>query len=235
MKSSIILLALAASSVCFAQVEKEVDSFGGNQALYEKAKALNPEVENEVIQDRFSNRSIRFELAPEMATVFGGDSYNKTNNAGINAHFHITPKWSIGVKYAKSSNTLTPEGQAMVSRAEDAARVNPQNPDYLFPEVVYPKSQTLGMINWYPLVGKLSFGKFGVAHFDPYLTVGYGTMELSNGDSPTKSFGTGLGFWWSSHFTTRLEYRFEQYQAEYYQKTVDMNTSIASLQVGWML
>jgi outer membrane beta-barrel protein len=235
MKSVTIFFALLLSSVSFAQVEQEVDSFGGNAALYEKAKALNPEVESEVVQNRFIKRENRFEFSPEVSGVFNGDAYNRTTNTGINVHYHITPSWSVGVKYNYSFNTLTPEGQNMVEKANQAAAANPKDPQYLFPQIVYPKTETLGMVNWYPIVGKLSFGRYGVAHFDTYLTAGYGQMELSNGTSPASTLGLGLGFWVTPHVTTRLEYRVQQYTAEYYDRTENMLTNIASLQMGWLL
>lgn len=235
MKSISILIALLMSSVSYAQVEQEIDSFGGNEALYMKAKALNPEVESEVVQNRFTPRTNRFEFAPETSSVFGGDAYNQTQNAGLNVHYHINPSWSVGVKYNYAFNSLTPEGKEMVKRAEDASSANPQAPNYLFPQVIYPKSELLGLVNWYPIVGKLSFGRFGVAHFDTYFTAGYGNMELSNGSSPAATLGVGMGFWINSHWTTRLEYRAQQYTAEYYDRSTNMLTNIASLQIGWML
>src|SRR5690606_21181314 len=115
--------------------EQEVDSFGGNEALYMKAQALNPEVQNEVVQNRFTPRTNRFELAPEFSSVFGGDAYTRTNNAGLNAHYHINPKWSVGVKYNHSFNNLTPEGKAMVAKADAQAAANPGDPNFLYPQV----------------------------------------------------------------------------------------------------
>ncbi len=235
MKSLSLIVALLLSSVSYAQVEQEIDSFGGNEALYIKAKALNPEVENEVIQNRFTNRTNRFEVAPEFAGVFGGDAYNHTNNVGMNVHYHINPAWSVGLKYSYSFNTLTPEGKAMVAKASEEAATNPKDPKYLYPQVVYPKTETMGLVNWYPIVGKLSFGKWGVAHFDTYLTAGYGSMELSSGSTPAAMMGLGFGFWVNSNVTTRLEYRAQQYKAEYYDKTENMLTNTASVQMGWML
>jgi len=123
----------------------------------------------------------------------------------------------------------------MVEKASQASSANPKDPNYLYPQIIYPKSETLGMVNWYPIVGKLSFGKWGVAHFDTYLMAGYGTMELSNGSSPTATAGMGLGFWINKNLTTRLEYRAQQYKAEYYNKTEDMMTGVGSVQMGWML
>jgi outer membrane beta-barrel protein len=230
-----LILSCFLSSIAIADIETEVDSFGGNEALYQKAKALNPQVENEVVQNRFVQRTNRFEIAPEFSSVSGGDSYNKTMNMGLNAHYHINPHWSLGLKYNYSFNSLTPEGEAMVSRASQAAQANPKDPSYLFPQVIFPKSQTMAMVNWYPVVGKLSFGSFGVAHFDGYLTAGYGQLELSNKSTGTTMAGMGMGFWLNPNITTRLEYRAQQYQAQYYNNTENLNTGVASVQVGWML
>lgn len=235
MKSVTFITAFFLSSLAFAQVEQELDSFGGNEALYMKAKALNPEVEGEVVQNRFSERTNRFEFAPEVSGVFGGDAYNRTTNTGINVHYHINPSWSVGVKYNHSFNNLTPEGKSMVERATQAAENNPKDPNFLFPQIIYPKSETVGMVNWYPVVGKLSFGKWGVAHFDTYLMAGYGTMELSNASTPVGTAGLGMGFWINQNLTTRFEYRLQQYKAEYYDKTENMMTGVGSVQMGWML
>jgi outer membrane beta-barrel protein len=90
-------------------------------------------------------------------------------------------------------------------------------------------------VNWYPIVGKLSLGKWGVAHFDTYLLGGLGTMELSNGSTATTTLGMGLGFWVNSNVTTRVEYRSQRYKAEYYNNTQNMSTGVASVQMGWML
>ncbi|MFS4460136.1 outer membrane beta-barrel domain-containing protein [Bdellovibrio sp. HCB2-146] len=236
MKNLALIFALLVTPSAFADVEQELDSFGGNQALYEKAKALNPEIENNVVQNRFVERSRRFEFAPEFSGVAnGGDTYNRTTSAGMNVHYHINPSWSVGAKYNYSFNALTPEGKEMVERANQAADANPKDPNYLYPQVVYQKSEVLGFVNWYPVVGKLSFGKRGVAHFDTYLTAGYGTIELSNGSSPLATLGVGMGFWLGRHMTTRVEYRGEQYTAQYYDKSQNMLTGVASVQMGWML
>ncbi len=235
MKFSVLIIISMLSLIARAEISSEVDSFGGNQALYEKAKALNPEVEKSVVQDRFINRSKRWEFSPEFASSSGGDPYNQSSSAGVNIHYHITPKWSVAVKYNYAFNELTEEGKEMFRRAEEDARNNAVTTNYLYPQVIYPKSETLGLVHWYPLVGKLSFGSWGVAHFDAYINAGYGQIELSNATTPTTTLGAGLGFWWNQNLTTRFEYRAQQYKAEYYFGTKDLSTSIASIQMGWML
>lgn len=235
MKKISLIFVLLISSLASAQVEQEIDSFGGNEALYQKAKALNPEVENEVVQNRFINRTHRLELAPEFSGVSGGDAYNRTNNIGLNAHYHINPQWSVGVKYNYALNNLTPEGSAMVEKATQIAQANPKDPQYLYPQIIFPKTEILGLVSWYPVVGKLSFGKWGVAHFDTYLTAGMGNIELSNASTSTATVGLGMGFWLSSNLTTRFEYRTQTYTAQYYDKSENMVLGVGSVQMGWML
>ncbi len=235
MNKIVFLLVAAISTVSYAQVQQEIDSFGGNESLYQKAQALNPNIQTDVVQNRFVEKANRFELAPEIGGVFGGDAYNKSSNVGMNAYYHISPKWAIGAKYNYYTNKLTPEGQAMIDRASDAAAQNPGNPSYLYPQVVFPKSEMMGTISWSPIVGKLSFGSWGVAHFDTYFLAGYGTIELNTGSSSQTALGAGLGFWVTQHMTTRLEYRAQQYTAKYYDKSNNMSVGTASVQVGWLL
>lgn len=229
------LLVVALGSVSWAQVQQEIDSFGGNESLYKKAESLNPEIKTAAIQNRFVNRTYRFELAPEIGGVFGGDSYNKSNDFGMNAYFHLSPNWAIGAKYSFFSNKLTPEGQTMIDRANEAVAANPANPSFLYPQVVFPKSEMMGSVTWYPIVGKLSFGSWGVAHFDTYFLAGYGTLQLNNGSTTQTALGAGLGFWLTQHMTTRFEYRAQNYTAKYYDEDRKMSVGTASVQVGWLL
>ncbi|MBC7420623.1 MAG: outer membrane beta-barrel domain-containing protein [Bdellovibrio sp.] len=222
-------------SVSFAQVQQEIDSFGGNESLYNKAQALNPGIQTDVVQNRFIERTHHFELAPEIGGVFGGDSYNKSNNFGMNAYFHLSPNWAIGAKYNYYTNKLTPEGEATIARASQAAVQNPGNPAFLYPQVVFPKSEMMATVSWYPIVGKLSFGSWGVAHFDTYFLAGYGTIDLNTGSSSQAALGAGLGFWLTPHMTTRLEYRQQNYTAKYYDQNRGMSVGTASVQVGWLL
>lgn len=236
MKKTILLISFLISPLLLAQeIQQQIDSFGGNESLYNKAKALNPEIETQSVQNRFINRTNRFEIASGLSNIFGGDSYNKSQNLGINVYYHLNPRFSVGAKYSYFFNSLTPEGQAMVDRASADAAINPKDSKFLFPQVIYPKSETLAMLNWYPIVGKLSLGDYGVLHFDTYFLAGYGSMQLSSGSSPAETLGVGVGFWSNSKITTRIEYRGQTYRAKYYDKEQNLTTSVASLQVGLIL
>ncbi|MES2964564.1 MAG: outer membrane beta-barrel domain-containing protein [Bdellovibrionota bacterium] len=227
LKLTILALMVGANAQA-ADLMKDFDSLGGNDVLLEKAKALNPDTTISIVQDRIVPRRKRLELAPEFSTVVGGDSYNKTSEFGLNAQFHITPRWSIGAKYTMANNTLSPEGEYLLE--DVSATGKPQIPD-----IDYPKNQVLGLLNWYPIYGKMNLLDKGVAHFDVYLLGGGGQVTLRSGTTSTYTAGGGIGIWWSQHLTTRAELRYQTYNAKRYDRETPMNLTIAGLQIGYML
>lgn len=207
---------------------KDFDTLGGNDVLLDKARALNPDSTISIVQDRVVSRRKRVELSPEVAGVFGGDAYNSTTMYGINAHYHFTPRWSVGVKYLYDTNKLTKEGQFLI----DDTSVTGTG---VIPQIDYPKSELMALVNWYPIYGKMNLYDLGVAHFDIYLLGGAGQVQLNSGGTSTYTAGGGLGVWWSKHLTTRAELRYQTYEAQRYTGAVRMNLTVAGLQIGYML
>ena len=215
--------------------EVDFDALGGNEILFEKAKDLQPETTVSIVQNRTIQKKYRFELAPEFSGVFGGDTYSRTKSIGLNVNFHLNYNWSIGAKYNTSFNSLTPEGEALMDQAIADYNANPQDPSASYPEINYQKSEALALVNWYPIYGKFSMFDASVVHFDFYLLGGYGQMQLSKSSSPTYTAGTGLGFWVTNNFTTRMEMRYQNYNSEYLGVTKKMDVAVASVQMGWLL
>lgn len=208
---------------------KDFDSLGGNDVLFEKAKALHPETTVRAVQNRVVPRRKRLEIAPEYANVFGGDPYNKTQNVGANLHFHFTPQWSVGVKYNYAFNKLSSEAEAMMSdQLVNEGRA-------IVADVDYPKSQYMALLNWYPFYGKMNLWDLGISHFDVYTILGYGQMQLRSGSTPTYTAGGGVGFWLSQHLTARAEVRYQSYKAKHYTGETAMNTTVLGLQIGYLL
>lgn len=233
MKKLFILLTLVP---CFAFAEEaDFDSLGGNQPIYERAKAISSEKNVSIVQNRAVSRTKRFEVAPEFSGTFGGDSYNRTKSLGANLHYHFNPRWSIGAKYEYSFNTLTPEGKAMVDQAIAQYNSNPGNPNTPYPYIDYPKSQIMALINWYPLYGKLNLMDKAVAHFDVYGLAGAGQVQLLSGPTSTYTGGMGIGFWLSQHFSSRMEVRYQTYNAKSFNETKKMDLAVTSLQMGYLL
>lgn len=237
----LVLILLTSTFAHFAHAETPVnnpddfDGLGGNKILLEKAAALNPDVENQVVQSRTVSRHFRFEIAPEYSGTFGGDTYIKTHSYGLNAYFHLNPRWSLAAKYRSSYNDLSKEGEARFERAYQAYLADPQNPSKSVPEINFPKSQTMGYINWYPIYGKINWLDKSVVQFDVYMLAGAGQVELNTGSTSSWSAGGGVGFWFTPRVSTRVEMAYQTYDAEYFDGPVKVNLATAAFQVGWLL
>ncbi len=215
--------------------EPDFDSLGGNTILLERAKALEPEKQISIVQTRTVNRRNRIELAPELASTFGGDSYMRTRTLGINAGYHFNPRLSVSLKYNYAFNNLTDEGEAMVDRARADFEANPENPSSPYPDLDYVRDEAMALVNWYPLYGKLNLLNKAVAQFDLYTLAGAGQVRLRSGTTSTYTAGCGIGFWINRNLSTRFEVRYQNYTAQYLTGEKDMDLTIGSLQMGWML
>lgn len=228
MKLLFITLIALVSFTVHADVMKDFDGLGENKDLFDKAKALHPDMNVTVVQKRIVDRRHRLELAPEVASYMGGDSYVDTYGYGLNAHYHITPRWSVGLKYTYFTNELNKEGQSLIS--DDDANGQP-----IIPSVNFPKSSLMGVVNFYPIYGKMNMFGLGITHFDIYGSLGAGTIALNENSSTLITAGGGIGFWWSQHFTTRVEVRYHTYSAQQQNGDVNINNTVVGLQMGYML
>ncbi len=225
---SLSAMLLVSGRVAAADIMQDFDTLGGNDVLLEKAQALNPEAQIRIVQDRVVVRRNRFELAPEFSSVLGGDAYNRTSNLGLNVHYHITPQWSLGLKYNYSFNSLRPEGEYLLTdvSVDGKARI---------PDIDYPKQQAMLTVNWYPIYGKMNLYELGVVHFDVYAIAGAGQVDLKSGMITVYTGGAGFGLWVSQHLSTRFELRYEGYTAKRFTGDTQMNTTVAGIQVGYLL
>ncbi len=240
MRYTFLLSLLALTFSAFAEtpsapVEPDFDSLGGNTILLERARALEPDKSVSIIQQRTVSRRNRLELAPEFSGTFGGEAYARTKSLGLNLNYHFTPRFSVGVKYNYSFNTLTPEGEALVDQAYADYLANPSNPNKAYPELDWAKSEWIGALTWYPVYGKLNFFDQSVVHFDLYTLAGAGQVSLRSGPTTSYTAGIGSGFWMSQNFTTRIEMRWQRYTAQYFSGPRELDLAIGSLQMGWML
>jgi outer membrane beta-barrel protein len=238
MKTWILILSLATSSAWAAaetSTAAEFDSLGGNQIFLDKAKAIQPEETTSIVQNRTVSLVHRVELAPEFSGTFGGDTYSRTKSLGLNALYHFNSRWAVGAKYNYSFNTLTPEGQSLIDQANADQRANPENPRVPYPKLDYPTSEAMALVNWSPIYGKMNLIDKAVAHFDFYVVGGYGQVTLASGATPTYTAGGGLGFWLTQNFSTRVEMRYQNYTAKYFDQPKNMDLTVASVQMGWLL
>jgi outer membrane beta-barrel protein len=228
MKKIIFILIIASTQWANADVMKDFDGLGENKDLFDTAKALHPDLNVTVVQQRVVDRRMRVELAPELSAFTGGDAYIDTTSWGLTAQLHIVPWVSVGARYTQFSNELNKEGKNLITDVD-------ANGQGIIPDIDQPETALMGFVNFYPIYGKMNTMNIGITHFDLYASLGYGDIQLRSGRTPTWSAGGGVGLWWSQHFSSRFEVRYQTYEAQRYDRSVDLDNVVASLQLGYLL
>ena len=213
-----------------ADLNDDMNSLGGNKDLIRRAKAIDPKNRVQVVQNRSVDRHNRLEIGLNYGMVTGGDPYVRTNNLGGNLDFHFSPRWSLGARYYNSSNTLSREGERVFQDANAARPLGTERPDLDYAQDTY-----LGVINWYPMYGKINFLDYGISQFDIYFLGGGGQVKLHSGMAPTYTAGGGLSFWLSQHFSTRLEGRYQTYNDRISSGPRHLDLMILSATLGILL
>lgn len=232
MKHIILIAVLFASSLAFAKrksLDSDMDALGGNQDLMERANAIDPHNTIRVIQKREVDRNSRLELGMNFGTVAGGDPYVDTSNFGARLEFHADPHWSFGARYYHSFNSLNSEGKHQFDfyNAGSIPR----------PDIDYAQNTYMGTVAFYPFYGKINFADLAIKQFDIYFLAGGGAVSLEQGTRPMYTAGMGFAFWWSEHWSTRLEGRYEGYQDKFVDdnSSRQMNLTVFTLDIGFLL
>ncbi len=191
-------------------LKDDFKTLGNSPEVSERIKNLNHDQKIRVVQNRLVDRNNRLELALNYAFNGGSDSYVKTQSLGGFLEFHLNPRWSLGFEYQKSYNQLSPEGKNQFDKALAAQKIDPASPER-FPAIDYPLDSNLLKLNFFPIYGKLNFFDMGIAQFDIYMQLGYGSISLYSGKSNLYSVGLGSGVWFNKWITGRLEVRYLKY------------------------
>ncbi|MBN8542187.1 MAG: outer membrane beta-barrel domain-containing protein [Deltaproteobacteria bacterium] len=239
MFNSIKIFSLVTATLVFvvttvpASAASDFDSLGANEGIVKRARALNTKQQIQIVQKRAVDRDLRLELGIAYGGVAGGNSYLNSQPLMGALDFHITPRISVGFRYAQYANQLSKEGQSQFEIARDAQQAGQL--DYTIPEIDLPKSSMMGMVSYYPMYGKLNFFDLSVVQFDLYLTGGYGQMDLKSGSTSTWTAGGGVGFWWNQYLSSRFEIRHQAYQDKVYTGTRDVGMMIGTFGIGLLL
>ncbi len=223
------------SQVSASAAEKDLDSLADDQALVERARAMDPKNHVQIVQKRAVDRNLRLELGGNFGYVSGGDSYLSSQNLGAYLDFHLTPHWSLGFRYNNFINQLTSEGAAVYQQAR--IQQNSHGSGIQVPGVDSPENTELATVSWYPIYGKMNFFNSWVPHFDVYALAGFGKTQTQTGNN-SDTFAGGLGFalWLSQHFSSRLEVRYQSYEDTPYQDiTRRENLVIGQIAFGVLL
>lgn len=238
MKSlTLVLLSLLAFNASADDLSGKMNALGANKDLMKKARAIDPHNRVRVVQNREVDRNFRLELGLNYGMAEGGDPYVNTSVLGGTLDFHITPRWSIGARYINSQNSLTTEGKQVFSDAE--ARRQSGDTNFRRPGVDYAKDTWLAVLNWYPIYGKMNLFDAGISQFDIYFLGGAGQTSLGSGQSATYTAGGGVGIWFTQHFASRLEARWQGYQDKVYNgidfESRNINQTLLTATIAFLL
>lgn len=211
---------------------KDVEGLGGNDDLMEMAAKLNPETKSRIVQERIVDRYNRLEVGVNYGGNMGGATYLQTQNLGGSIDFHFTPRFSVGARYYSFGNSLTPEGERAYQEWEKKDKNNEVAP---FPEVDRPQNAAIGVVNWYPVYGKINFFDAAIAQFDIYVLAGGGQIALESGSTGLFTAGTGFGLWMTKHLTARAELRYQNYKDQISTGPRNINAMAATIGLGWIL
>jgi len=232
-----ILIAVIAATVALSQayasnLDQDLDSLGGNEQILQRAEAMDPHNRVEAVQNRTVDLHNRIEIGGNYGLVAGGDSYLETQNLGLNLDYHINPHWSLGARYYSSMNTLTPEGKAVFNNAQSTQQATG---NFSVPAIDSPLSTYLAVVDFYPIYGKMNLFDQAITQFDLYTLGGFGKVNLTSGQSNAYTAGAGIAFWFTQHFSTRFEGRWETYQDQNYQGTRNLNAVITTISLGLLI
>ena len=231
--SLLSIVSLVTSVGHAADTSKQIDSLGGNQALVDMATSMDTNNRTRIVQKRIVDRHNELELGLNYGAVAGGDSYMQTQDFGASMDYHITPRWSLGVRYYDYGNSLTPEGQRVFDKAREDYKTTGSN--YQIPDIDYPLRSAMAVVDWYPIYGKTNLLDYGIAQFDMYLLAGDGQIQLSSGWTNIATAGMGMAFWLSRHFSARAEVRYQNYHDQIITGPRTINSFTGSVGIGFML
>lgn len=232
LKGLLFALAITTTAQAHASVSSDLDSLGTNAESIKRANRLESRSRVAIVQNRSVDRHWRFEVGSNFGAVAAGDSLINTQALSFDADLHISPKFSVGVRYSSMFNQLTAEGKSQFDAAEQAKQAGEL---WQKPQIDYPQSSLLGVIDWYMMYGKINFFDMSVVQFDIYSLLGAGQMQLASGPTPTYTAGGGIGFWFTNHITSRLELRYQGYQDQVDTGSRQQNLLIANFGLGWLL
>ena len=234
----LVAVALACvASQAMAQVSDEMESLGSNKDVNTRAANLESRNRIAIVQGRTVKLDNRFEMGANYGGNAYGDSYLMTQTMGAQVDYHINTKFSLGVRYSKAFNNLTPEGQQVYSQAQ----ANPSS--FNIPQISYPDQTIMAVANWYMMYGKINLFDMSVVQFDIYSLVGGGQVQLdssANGESTstwanTWTAGGGIAFWLTQHISSRFELRYQSYADQSYAGSRNLNLIVANMGIGILL
>ncbi len=201
----VVLVSFLFVSNLYASLESKLDSLNIPD---DKVSPVISKDKLYIVNTRYSSLVNRHELTMGGSNDFLPDSHMDTKQFLATYRYHINSDWSLGLRYSSYSNKLTPAGEKLYEEKN------------LLPDSDYALKSTEIFGNYNLFYGKLRVSDKQVVYFDNYLALGFGEVELAQGNTSVYSADIGLAFWLGKNFSSRFGLKNEFYT----QKKLDGET-----------
>ncbi len=194
-KSVLITLLVAVISIsAIADVDVPLDELA-QESVY-------PVFDNSV---SLKNRNIKDAQAFDIG-IFGGlaltEPISNTTKAGVVFNYHLNENHSLGILFAKNSTGLSADAQGLKKDfGLDFARAP------------YMEYSLMADYNFKLYYGKLSLAKNAVMNTSLYLSSSLGVVKYIHKSYPALAVGVGERFYFTNHFSLKVDLRFYAHQA----------------------
>lgn len=201
-------------------------------ALESKLNSLNipsdkvtPVVSEEklyAVNQRYSSLKNRHEFTLLGANNFNADSHLDTRVGGATYRYHISGKWSLGVRYQEYENVLSSAGTKLFDSG------------FILPDTDYATKSSGGFVNYNTFYGKLRFSEDTIVYFDNYVALGYGKIALASGEVQYYNADLGFSFWFGKHLSTRVGVNNEFYTQNRINGKSNVHHAMGYIEIGYL-
>ncbi len=144
------------------------------------------------VQGRATPLKGRPEIAVSMAQNFSGSGFLDSNQWGVDAFYHITDRWGLGVGYSQVANKFTKAADNLLATS-----------GYL-PDVDYAKSRLEARVIYNVFYGKFRFSRTHAMSFDNYIGLGAAQNDLRSGQATGPVGEVGFAFFFPYDVSIRV-------------------------------
>lgn len=168
----------------------------------DKVTPLVSEEKLYVVNKRYSSLTNRHELSISGGRNFKADSHMETKLLSAAYRYHLNSDWSFGARYSEYYNELSESGEKLYENKN------------LLPDTDYAIRSSELFINYNTVYGKLRLTQDTIVYFDQYISLGYGTVALANGETQNYIADLGFSFWIGKHMSARVGAKNEFYKQD---------------------
>lgn len=211
------------STVSFAQensaLEKKLDDLNIPD---NKVTNVLSEDKLYIVNTRYSSLVNRHEFTLLGANNFTADSHLSTQHVGASYRYHINSDWSLGLRYNRYSNKLTPSGARLFSEKA------------ILPDTDYAFNSKELFVNYNTIYGKLRITDDTLVYFDQYISLGGGKIKLASGEKTHGFVDLGLSFWLGNHVSARVGVKNEFYNQQRITGSKNIHNAIGYFELGYL-